>query len=145
MNQKTLSNNNHQISAPAVSLRLIVQIQWQALGLCPPFLPSSLTTAHPVQEGMWRSCGTAAAAFKKFHIIYQILVFGQQGTISYQTESRNETKKGDLDVDSSFCAGFYESGTMLRRLGFSFFRGHFPSDIQQITIERASWPIYSSL
>jgi hypothetical protein len=118
-----------------VPLRLIVQIQCQALGLCPPFLPSLLTTAHPVQEGMWQSCGTAAAALKKIHIIYQI--FDHQSTVSYQTESRNEAKKGNLDVYSSFCAGFYESGTMLLRLGFSF-RGHFPSDIQQTTIERAS-------
>jgi hypothetical protein len=102
MNQKPLSNNNHLISAPAVSLRLIVQIQWQALGLCLPFLPSSLTTAHPVQEGMWRSCGTAAAAFKTFHIIYQILVFGQQGTVSYQTESRNETKRETLMLTPAF-------------------------------------------
>jgi hypothetical protein len=45
-----------------------------------------------------------------FHIIHQIL---DQFLLK---QSREMKKKGDLDVESSFWAGFYEQGTVLLRL-----------------------------
>ena len=65
-------------------------------------------------------------------------MFGEQSTISnagFLLVKVKEKKvlvfrSGNLDVEPSFCTGFYEHGAMLLCFGFSFVSGHFPGYIQ---------------
>ena len=67
----------------------------------------------------------------------RIQVFREQPTISnaglllVKVKGKKVVfRSGNLDVEPSFCTGFYEHGAMFLCFGFSFVSGHFPGYIQ---------------